>query len=823
LERLLPQLQTLSLYECRFDDLPSEVCGQELLHNVIREVRAHFADLRSGQSRDAELKIFILGNGGVGKTQLSRRLQDLDFDPEIPTTHGIKLNFVKTSVNLEHFKGSVRLNLWDFGGQEIYHGSHTLFLHSQAIFLLVWTPEEEKTAGKKTDSEHRPITYWLDYLRAIAGTDNPLIIVQSQCDTPENRADVSVRLADWIGSSWTVEASAKTDFGLDRLKATLKDAAWACLHKRPPPPIGKGRLKVRDRLRQMLKEDQERVSAQRRHRLLERANFDRICDEVGGISDKEALLDFLHHNGVVFYRPGLFQNQIILDQNWALEAIYAIFNRDKCFKQLKKLHGRFSREDLELLIWSGYTHDEQNAFLGMMESCSICFKVRELSDVEWEYIAPELLPEWSDAQELLLAGRIPKDHPMAEAEARYAFLHEGVLRGYLSKIGQQAGDAALYWKYGCWSYEGTTDSRVLIESQWDDTESEAGAGSIRLRAWGENAERLIDPLLEALESLPMGQRPEIKRTVSAKAKIQSSASVTVRLVSASPVPRPPDIVDRPTQIKLEDLIFAPDPFMKDFFVSYTKTDKAWAEWIAWTLEAAGYSTVLQAWDFLPGSNFVLEMQRAATEANRTIAVLSQRYLESSFTQPEWAAAFAQDPQGKTRKLIPVRIAPCELTGILAPIVYLDLVDLPENDARKALLGAFSPVRNKPPVTPVFPGGATQEVPGAAPAKPFPAEGQTTSSPITQSLENLVSSTQQNRQASKLSPDERLALIRQLNAMLSQHFNMLVVTLNPEPGLIPEMPAPQADRSVALVKWAEAPGGRGLSVLQKLLDTIVNPQ
>src|ERR1700751_863640 len=29
----------------------------------------------------------------------------------------------------------------------------------------------------------------------------------------------------------------------------------------------------------------------------------------------------------------------------------------------------------------------------------------------------------------------------AEAEASYPFLHEGVLRSYLSKIGQQAGDA----------------------------------------------------------------------------------------------------------------------------------------------------------------------------------------------------------------------------------------------------------------------------------------------------------------------------------------------------------------------------------------------
>jgi TIR domain len=77
------------------------------------------------------------------------------------------------------------------------------------------------------------------------------------------------------------------------------------------------------------------------------------------------------------------------------------------------------------------------------------------------------------------------------------------------------------------------------------------------------------------------------------------------------------------------------------------------------------------------------MQRSATEANRTIAVLSQKYLNSSFTQPEWAAAFVQDPQGKTRKLIPVRIEFCEPTGILAPIVYLDLVGLPEEDARAA--------------------------------------------------------------------------------------------------------------------------------------------
>jgi TIR domain len=33
---------------------------------------------------------------------------------------------------------------------------------------------------------------------------------------------------------------------------------------------------------------------------------------------------------------------------------------------------------------------------------------------------------------------------------------------------------------------------------------------------------------------------------------------------------------------------------RDFFVSYTGADRAWAEWIAWQLEDAGYSIVLQA-------------------------------------------------------------------------------------------------------------------------------------------------------------------------------------------------------------------------------------
>src|SRR5260221_6440933 len=94
---------------------------------------------------------------------------------------------------------------------------------------------------------------------------------------------------------------------------------------------------------------------------------------------------------------------------------------------------------------------------------------------------------------------------------------------------------------------------------------------------------------------------------------------------------------------------------KDFFISYNKADRSWAEWIAWQLEEAGYAVLVQAWDFLAGSNFVLEMHKASIETERTISILSPEYLSALYTQPEWAAAFVQDPTSEQGKLMPVRV------------------------------------------------------------------------------------------------------------------------------------------------------------------------
>jgi len=143
--------------------------------------------------------------------------------------------------------------------------------------------------------------------------------------------------------------------------------------------------------------------------------------------------------------------------------------------------------------------------------------------------------------------------------------------------------------------------------------------------------------------------------------------------------------------------------VKDFFISYNKADKDWAEWIAWHLEEKGYKVVIQAWDFRPGCNFVLEMDNASRETDRTIAVLSPNYLSAFYTQPEWAAAFAEDPTGEKRKLLPVRVRECKPDGLLGPIVYIDLFKLNEETARKELLAGVDPESLRPLEAPAFPG------------------------------------------------------------------------------------------------------------------------
>lgn len=256
---------------------------------------------------------------------------------------------------------------------------------------------------------------------------------------------------------------------------------------------------------------------------------------------------------------------------------------------------------------------------------------------------------------------------------------------------------------------------------------------------------------------------------------------------------------------------------KDFFVSYTSCDRTWAEWIAWVLEENGHSVIIQAWDFRPGGNFILDMQRAAAEAERTIMVLSEAYLKAMYTQPEWAAAFTQDPTSTKRQLLPIRVAPCEPPGMLAAIVYVDLVGKTETEAEQLLLEALQE-RAKPSRRPSFPQTASATAQATASnttAKPFPSVN--TAKQPNQTSQPVTSKPQQ------LPAVERLRLIQTLNALPGPQFDTLLFALNPPSGNIPSNAAPQANRSAALLEWIESPVGPGISELEAILASIIPPQ
>lgn len=146
----------------------------------------------------------------------------------------------------------------------------------------------------------------------------------------------------------------------------------------------------------------------------------------------------------------------------------------------------------------------------------------------------------------------------------------------------------------------------------------------------------------------------------------------------------------------------------DFFISYSPADERWAAWMAWTLEDAGYRAFLQAWDFVPGTNFVDFMDRGVTESAAVIALLSSNYERSRYGRMEWQAALRADPDAPDRRLLTVRIEDIPVDGLLATLTYIDLVGVTEPARARQLLltrvGQAMDGRARPELRPGYPGG-----------------------------------------------------------------------------------------------------------------------
>ncbi len=192
----LVSLHRLDLQENHLATLPSEIgklkqlTSLELDRNnemisppqsVIQQgayaIQRYFEELTE-KTKVWTSKMVIVGEGGVGKTCLLDSIEDKEFIPNRDTTHGIEVRIW----DLPHpvlQSTMMKLRVWDFGGQDIYHATHQFYLTNHSLFLLVWNARAGFESGK--------IYKWLETIRALA-PDSPIFIIATH--SKERGADL---------------------------------------------------------------------------------------------------------------------------------------------------------------------------------------------------------------------------------------------------------------------------------------------------------------------------------------------------------------------------------------------------------------------------------------------------------------------------------------------------------------------------------------------------------------------------------------------------------------------------------------------------------
>ncbi|TAH21032.1 MAG: hypothetical protein EAZ08_04815 [Cytophagales bacterium] len=134
-------LETLYLYKNPIEDTVIRGFLKDG-ESCLTDIRNYFLELEKGEIINEKAKLIIVGNGRVGKTSLFKKLQGLGFDKNEIYTHGIQIGKLEKTHLPEAKTENLNLNVWDFGGQEIFYATHQFFLSDDAVYILAWTKEK---------------------------------------------------------------------------------------------------------------------------------------------------------------------------------------------------------------------------------------------------------------------------------------------------------------------------------------------------------------------------------------------------------------------------------------------------------------------------------------------------------------------------------------------------------------------------------------------------------------------------------------------------------------------------------------------------------
>jgi internalin A len=314
-----------------------------------------------------EAKMLVLGQGGVGKTSLIRRLLGEDFLVDEKVTQGIRISpFGSLSGN-----GNVQINIWDFGGQDIMHATHQFFFTDRSLYLLV-------IDSRRGEQESR-LEYWLKLIASFGG-ESPVIIVCNRAD--ENRIEL-----DWSGLRRKYPAirrfvqgvSARTGEGVDEMLQAIRETAGALDHVHQP--LLESWLCVKDQLTNM------RLSRS----YLSYQDYQALCAREG-VTDpasQQALVRLLTALGTVlnFDDNRLLKDTNVLEPNWVTSGVYAILNCNELFQAqgVLKFH-----QIGNILPQDRYPPDQHEFIIAMMRKFELCFEFEGFRDPR--YLVADLLP-----------------------------------------------------------------------------------------------------------------------------------------------------------------------------------------------------------------------------------------------------------------------------------------------------------------------------------------------------------------------------------------------------------------------------------------------
>ncbi|MCJ7684974.1 MAG: GTP-binding protein, partial [Desulfobacteraceae bacterium] len=329
----------------------------EVVKQGTKAILAYLRERLEKSEKQWVSKMILVGEGGVGKTQLLRALQGKEFQVESETTHGIGIEPL-TLRHPEEPGVQMSLNCWDFGGQEIYHATHQFFLTKRSLFVLVWDTRQGWEAGK--------LHKWLDAIEARA-PGSPVLLVATKID--ERDADLPLgdlrkKYPQMLGH---YEVSNKTRKGIKKLKDKLAHVAaeLPLMGEEWPATWLEAANAIRNRTEQYIS-PKEFYRVTSRHKVRKK--------------DSDILAQWMHDLGdILYFRDNEELNDlVILDPAWMNEKISRVLES----KEVIKKDGIFTHVHMEKL-WGDIEDDSiRQHLMRLMEQFDLSYRTlrnREIS------------------------------------------------------------------------------------------------------------------------------------------------------------------------------------------------------------------------------------------------------------------------------------------------------------------------------------------------------------------------------------------------------------------------------------------------------------